>query len=120
MYINENYIHFHPFLLLFFLPVPRHGAMTAAVSHAQVTMTAPTTQSTTMIALTMGRPPSPGGGGGNNSSGSDTDGIVNSPSSTALRRLYFKSGRNARTRAPTATVTPAAATSAVPKVSSLQ
>ncbi|XP_037904122.1 uncharacterized protein LOC119647289 isoform X2 [Hermetia illucens] len=90
--------------------------MTAAVSHAQVTMTAPTTQSTTMIALTMGRPPSPGGGGGNNSSGSDTDGIVNSPSSTALRRLYFKSGRNARTRAPTATVTPAAATSAVPKV----
>lgn len=72
--------------------------MTLSLSHAhQVSIASATTSatSTAVVAIAMGRPSSP-----NNSSGSETDAVVNS-SSTALRRLYFKSARNAKSRGPT-------------------
>lgn len=72
--------------------------MTASVTHHSTVSiaSAATTSaaSTAVVALaTMGRPMSPG----NNSSSSDTDACVVNASATALRRLYFKSARNAQT-----------------------
>ncbi|XP_055916016.1 myb-like protein Q isoform X2 [Eupeodes corollae] len=70
---------------------------TTATSTATTTTQQPATtrsKATTMMALAMGRSQSPG-----NSSGSDTDGFASSSASaTALRRMYFKSGRSAKTK----------------------
>uniref|UniRef100_A0A1B0CYK0 Uncharacterized protein n=1 Tax=Phlebotomus papatasi TaxID=29031 RepID=A0A1B0CYK0_PHLPP len=62
--------------------------MTVSVTHGQTTTTTTHPHPTTAA---MARPTSPG-----NSSGSETDQV----SGTALRRLYFKSGRHARARGP--------------------
>ena len=72
--------------------------MTLAVNHAQVSIASATTSatSTAVVAIAMGRPTSPC-----NSSGSENDTVPNNnSSSTALRRLYFKSARNARSKGP--------------------
>lgn len=53
-----------------------------------------TTNATTSRNASIDRPLSP------NSSGSDTDPIITSSSTTALRRLNFKTGRNAKTKTP--------------------
>lgn len=69
--------------------------MTVAVTHhSTVSIATATTSaaSTAVVAIAaMGRPSSPG-----NSSGSDTDAVAVNASATALRRLYFKSARNAQ------------------------
>lgn len=65
-----------------------HSAMTVSVTHGQTTTTTTHPHPTTAA---MARPTSPG-----NSSGSETDQVTG----TALRRLYFKSGRHARARGP--------------------
>ncbi|XP_059614332.1 uncharacterized protein LOC132260315 isoform X2 [Phlebotomus argentipes] len=62
--------------------------MTVSVTHGQTTTTTTHPHPT---ATAMARPTSPG-----NSSGSETDQVTG----TALRRLYFKSGRHPRTRGP--------------------
>lgn len=94
MFCNENYIVIQP------------TAMTVSVTHAQIPITTATpSQNSVIMALTTTteRPSSPGG----NSSGSDNDVITNSPSSkTALRRLYFKSGRNIKTKTTTTATVP--------------
>ncbi|XP_055688182.1 uncharacterized protein LOC129792837 isoform X1 [Lutzomyia longipalpis] len=63
--------------------------MTVSVTHGQTTTT--TTHPHPSTTATMVRPTSPG-----NSSGSETDQVTG----TALRRLYFKSGRHPRARGP--------------------
>lgn len=87
-------IIFFPFLATI-VTVTSHNAMTASVTHhSTVSIASATTSaaSTAVVALaTMGRPMSPG-----NSSSSDTDACVVNASATALRRLYFKSARNAQ------------------------
>lgn len=69
--------------------------MTVSVTHAQqVSIT--TSPVSSVMALAMGRPSSPC----NSTSSESTDPIISTPTS-ALRRLYFKSGRNAKVRTPT-------------------
>lgn len=69
--------------------------MTVSVTNTQqVSIT--TSPVSSVMALAMGRPSSPC----NSSSSDTTDPIVSTPTS-ALRRLYFKSGRNAKVRTPT-------------------
>lgn len=100
LYFDSNLnIHFDCIwiyiLLINLIAVNTLGAMTVSVTHAQVSIASATTSATTtaVVAITMARPPSPA-----NSSGSDTDAAVNS---TALRRLYFKSTRSAKSKGPT-------------------
>lgn len=66
--------------------------MTVSVNNAQVSIATTSATSTAVVAIAMAHPSSPG-----HSSGSEADGVV---SSTALRRMYFKSARNAKTRGP--------------------
>ncbi|XP_055838703.1 bromodomain-containing protein DDB_G0270170 isoform X2 [Episyrphus balteatus] len=69
-------------------------ATTTATTQQPPSATSRSSKTTTMMALAMGRSQSPG-----NSSGSDTDGFASSSASaTALRRMYFKSGRSAKTK----------------------
>lgn len=96
--------------------------MTVSVAHAAqgvsvgTSKTTSTTVNSTMMVIAKGRPTSPskgntiantngvdinvgngtGNSGGGNSSGSDTDGFASS--ATALRRLYFKSGRSVKSK----------------------
>lgn len=71
--------------------------MTVSVTHAQVSIATATSSVTNpaVVAMAMIRPSSPG-----NSSSSDTENVAHS-SSTALRRLYFKSARSSRAKGPT-------------------
>lgn len=66
--------------------------MTVSLNHAQVSITSASSTVTNpaVVAMAMIRPTSP------NSSSSDTENVAHS-SSTALRRLYFKSARSSRT-----------------------
>jgi hypothetical protein len=70
------------------------SAMTVSVNQSQqVTIS---THSKSIKSLTMARPPSPG-----NSSGSETDPVLSQyHSSTALRRLYFKSAKMGKSKGP--------------------
>lgn len=69
--------------------------MTVSVSHAQVSIATSSVANPAVVAIAMIRPSSPG-----NSGGSDTENVAHS-SSTALRRLYFKSARSSRAKGPT-------------------
>lgn len=80
-------------LFLIQVSVTKHHGMTVSVNHAQVSIATTTSASSTaVVAIAMAHPSSPG-----HSSGSEADGVV---SSTALRRMYFKSARNAKARGP--------------------
>lgn len=68
----------------------KHHGMTVSVNHAHVSIATTSATSTAVVAIAMAQPSSPG-----HSSGSEADGTV---SSTALRRMYFKSARNAKGR----------------------
>lgn len=69
--------------------------MTVSVTHAQVSIATATSSVTNpAVVVAMIRPTSPG-----NSSSSDTENVAHS-SSTALRRLYFKSARSSRAKGP--------------------
>lgn len=72
--------------------VTKHHGMTVSVNHAQVSIATTSATSTAVVSIAMARPSSPG-----NSSGSEADGVV---STTALRRMHFKSARNAKSRGP--------------------
>ncbi|XP_055379407.1 J domain-containing protein DDB_G0295729 isoform X2 [Condylostylus longicornis] len=89
--------------------------MTVSVANdnnQQNTITTTTTVKSAMMSLAMRRSSSPG-----NSSGSDNDTINNSSAATALRRLYFKSGRCVKTKtADNITPLSTSQTSTVPKV----
>lgn len=69
--------------------------MTVSVTHAQVSIATSSVTNPAVVAMAMIRPSSPG-----NSSSSDTENVAHS-SSSALRRLYFKSARSSRAKGPT-------------------